>query len=548
MAIERLGELLLLDKIAVGGMAEVFLAKQVGVNGFEKTVAVKRVLPNHSASKELQEMFKAEANLSAQLQHPNIAQVFSNGQHNSYFYLVMEYVDGKSLRQLYSKTVERGVGVPHEFTCYVICETAKGLDFAHKFCDEKTGQPLNIIHRDVSHQNIMLAYEGSIKIIDFGVAKISEEGRNNTRAGVLKGKFSYMSPEQVRGKRLDCRADVFALGVVMWELLAGQRLFLDEDDLATLEKVKECNVPKFSEIGKQIPERLECIVRKALAKDLDQRYQSAKDLVVDLQKFINENFPAYLATDASAYLKDVFKDDIVAERFKRDKLNQEVKVFLIKNPVLRPSQNRVLADNLANNNVVHFKQVASLDEEQKTKVSDPLANLQINLPQQPVSQVKEPTGWKHSTGAQSVPKFAYENSSHTGFYESAAQDHSKKIAALLLVIIFGVVYFWFKERERVLFASFESSKNEAWTEDFRASFVQGCISDFKSNGVDSGRFCQCLSYSVEGARILYTKFNPNVITEEAHSLMNLTAFRKFMSEQAGVRAKDDCLTKTASYR
>lgn len=317
--------LILLEKLAAGGMAEVFRAKQLGLDGFEKVVALKRILPHYSQKDEFKTMFRREANLSGLLHHSNIVQVFGNGEYEGYLYLLMEYVNGKNVRQLLASADKLKIKIPVEMCCYIICEAAKGLDYAHQLKDENTDAPLNIIHRDMSPQNIMMSYEGDIKIVDFGIAKVSTTAdEEETRAGVLKGKFGYMSPEQAEGAKLDKRTDVFALGIILFELLTQRRLFTSKDDLKTLKLVQECKVPRPSKYNPNVDGSLDQIVLKTLEKDKSLRYQSAHELYEDLQRYLNQKYPKFLPTEFSSYLKKTFSMQIEEEKRKRDKVNQEL--------------------------------------------------------------------------------------------------------------------------------------------------------------------------------------------------------------------------------
>ena len=327
-----------MERLAAGGMAEVFRAKQLGYAGFEKTVAVKRILPHFAESEEFKTMFRMEANLSAMLQHPNIAQIFANGENEGYLYLVMEFVDGKNLRQLLARADKLKFRIPIEICCYIVGESLKGLDYAHHFIDEKTGEPMGIIHRDVSPQNIMMSYDGSVKVVDFGIAKAASKAESGTKAGVLKGKFGYMSPEQARGADLDKRSDVFAMGIVLWELITQRRLFTHEDELKTLEKVRECKVPKPSEKNPTIPYALEKIVLRALEKEPGVRYNSCEEFYTDLARYMNDRHPGFIPTDFSKFMKEFYKEDIVEDKKRREKLNLEAPAFLEKNPISQKTE------------------------------------------------------------------------------------------------------------------------------------------------------------------------------------------------------------------
>ncbi|MBS1983659.1 MAG: protein kinase [Bdellovibrionales bacterium] len=364
---ERFGQdLLLLEKLAAGGMAEVYRAKQLGYGGFEKTIAVKRILPHYAANEEFKAMFRLEANLSGLLQHPNIVQVFGNGEHEGYLYLVMEFVDGRNLRQILARADKTKTKIPIEIACYIITEAAKGLDYAHNFHDEKTGQPLEVVHRDMSPQNVMLSYDGGVKIVDFGIAKAAARA-DVTKAGVLKGKFGYMSPEQASGQKLDKRTDIFALGIILFEILTQRRLFTCEDDLRTLQLVRECRVPRPSRYNPVISPALDKIVMKSLAKERGDRYGSGSELYADLLRFMNQAFPKFLPTDLSKFLRTLFAEDIQEERKRREKMAAEAPARITM-PGGRPAP--VEAAQPARTAVrAPREEATSVDEELKTQLS-----------------------------------------------------------------------------------------------------------------------------------------------------------------------------------
>jgi serine/threonine protein kinase len=323
MANDKLDDLLLLEKLAAGGMAEVYRAIQQGYGGFEKVVAVKRILPHFASDEEFKNMFVMEAQLSGLMQHPNVVQVFSNGESDGYLYLVMEFVDGKNLRQLLARADKQKVRIPIEMACYILAEAAKGLEYAHSFVDERTGQGMEIVHRDMSPQNIMLSYDGGVKIVDFGIAKAAARSEH-TRAGVLKGKFGYMSPEQAQGMPIDRRTDIFALGIIFFELLTQRRLFSHDDDMRTLQLIRECNVPRPSKYNPSISPALDRIVLKALAKNRSDRYATAGELYADVHRFMNQKYPQFLSMDFGKFLKaKIFQEDILTERKKRELLAAE---------------------------------------------------------------------------------------------------------------------------------------------------------------------------------------------------------------------------------
>lgn len=325
--VKRFGKnLILLEKLASGGMAEVYRAQQIGHGGFQKTVALKRILPQYASKEDFNRMFREEANLSAVLQHPNIVQIFSNGEQDSYLYLVMEFVDGKNVRQLLAACDKAKIRIPIDVTCYIVSEAAKGLSCAHDAIDEIKQRPLNIIHRDISPQNLMLSYNGLLKIVDFGIAKAANQSEE-TRAGVLKGKFGYMSPEQAQGMTLDSRSDVFSLGIVLFELLTQRRLFTTKDDMKTLKLVQQCRVPRPSKYNPSIESALDSIVLKALSKDRSERYQNADDFSYELQNYMTQKYGGFKIKKVSSMLKKIFADKIEKEKIKRDKVNAELAKF-----------------------------------------------------------------------------------------------------------------------------------------------------------------------------------------------------------------------------
>jgi len=307
-----MGKYFLIERVAAGGMAEVYRAKSLGAKGFEKEVAVKLILESYAKNEEFREMFEHEARLSSMLQHNNIVQIFDFTEFGDTYLLAMEFVHGKNLREFLNKARKANYEVPIEFAVFVANEVCKGLDYAHNKKDDKTGASLNIIHRDMSPQNVMVSYEGDIKIVDFGIAKAKDQF-DETRTGVIKGKFGYMSPEQAQGHKVDARTDIFASAVMLYELLTGERLFAAENEIAILKKIQDCVVPKLSEKNAKVPSELETILLKALAKNPDERYQTAGEFHIALQTFLNKFAPAYTQKALGDVYHDVFEHEITAE-------------------------------------------------------------------------------------------------------------------------------------------------------------------------------------------------------------------------------------------
>ena len=311
---------LLLERVNVGGMAEVFKAKAFGVEGFERLIAVKRILPSIAEDQEFITMFIDEAKIAVQLTHANIAQIFDLGKVADSYFIAMEFVRGKDLRAIFDRLRKRSATIPVPMACYTVMKVCEGLDYAHNKKDS-AGRGLNLVHRDVSPQNVLLSYDGEIKLIDFGIAKAANKA-GKTQAGILKGKFGYMSPEQVRGLPLDRRSDVFSVGIVLYELLTGERLFVGESDFSTLEKVRNVEIMPPSTYNRKIPEELEQIVLKALAKDVDDRYQTAMDLHDDLQSFMYTSGNFFARKDLGAYMRKTFAEEIAREEARDEQFRQ----------------------------------------------------------------------------------------------------------------------------------------------------------------------------------------------------------------------------------
>lgn len=265
-----------IKRLEAGGMAEVYLGEAASMEGFKKTVAIKRVLPHLAQNEAFIQMFLDEARLSARLDHANIVSVFDISKREDTYFLVMEYVDGANLKKIVESLRKRGQRIGLGAAVYIAIESCRGLSYAHELHDED-GSPLRIVHRDISPPNILLTRRGEVKLADFGLAKASTQ-LQTTDPGVVKGKFSYLSPEAAEGHEVDARADIFSIGIVLWELLAGKRLFLGENDYATVKLVQRANIPRLAPLNREVDEAFEEILLRALAKDPKHRYQSAREL------------------------------------------------------------------------------------------------------------------------------------------------------------------------------------------------------------------------------------------------------------------------------
>jgi serine/threonine protein kinase len=292
------------ERLDHGGMAEVFRGVAESMEGFKKNVAIKRILPNLTKNQKFIAMFLDEARLSLHLQHANIVQVFdiSRTPDNAYF-LVMEYIDGCNLKALIERQKSKGkrLEIPH--TIYLMIECCKALHYAHMLEHPETGHPLGIVHRDISPPNILLSKNGEVKLVDFGLAKANTQ-IESTDQGVVKGKFSYLSPEAASGLEVDARADVFAVGILLWEMFTGKRLFYGDSDYQTVELVRQARVPSIQQHNPEIEAEIEQVVRKALARDPDERYQNAADLGDALAQYLFSRRMKVTARDISTLVKD----------------------------------------------------------------------------------------------------------------------------------------------------------------------------------------------------------------------------------------------------
>jgi serine/threonine protein kinase len=302
---EQFGKYSLLGHLATGGMAEVWLARQLGMQGFEKIVVIKRARPELT-DHETTQFFLDEARLVATLEHPNIAQVYEIGIVNGSYFFVMEYIDGADLRRLIETAISKHHRVSLGDALYIISHVCTALHYAHEKHDLE-GRPLQIIHRDVSPSNVLISHDGGIKVCDFGIAKAHNRRSEDTQSGVLKGKFSYMSPEQCQSKPIDRRSDVFSIGILLYELSTLTKLFRGGSDFALLQKIVESPIPPPSSRVPGYPRELEAIVMKALAKSPDDRYPTAQALQVDLEAFAREHKLAMSSIGVAKLMGSLFE-------------------------------------------------------------------------------------------------------------------------------------------------------------------------------------------------------------------------------------------------
>lgn len=304
---ERCGKYELFEKLTSGGMADIFLGRTLLADGICKFVAVKRIQSRFSNNQQFQNMFREEAKVAINLKNNNIVPTLDFGFENEQYYLVMDFIEGATLKQLGNEMKRYNKTFSLDQVLYLIKEVASGLDYVHNSTDTKTGKPLNLIHRDMSPHNVMVAFGGDVKIIDFGIAKIDDSEQSRNETGSLRGKCRYMSPEQVECEELDGRSDIFSLGIILWELLANDQLFSDKSEIKILQKVKACEVPPIQRINHSVPNDLALVITKALSKDRDQRYQNAADLSHDLNIILQKKFPHFSKKDFGNFTKEIFR-------------------------------------------------------------------------------------------------------------------------------------------------------------------------------------------------------------------------------------------------
>lgn len=286
MTLPKIGKYQLLRKIATGGMAEVFLAKVAGPMGYEKTLVVKRILPHLAEDPRFVAMFLTEAKVASNLSHPNIVQIFEFGQTDGAYFIAMEFIDGPNLRAIIHQANEQKYLIPLGVCAKIISYASEGLAYAHDHRDPVTGAPVNLIHRDLSPDNILVAtHSGAVKVVDFGIAKAATQ-THKTETGVVKGKFAYISPEQLETKGLDRRADVYSLGAVLYELVSLTKAHEGDNDLALMHSILYKPLTPIQARRPEVPEELARIIHRALERDREQRYQSCRELQADLERFV----------------------------------------------------------------------------------------------------------------------------------------------------------------------------------------------------------------------------------------------------------------------
>ena len=340
-----------LYKLDAGGMAEVYVAEAESMAGFKKKVAIKRILPGLIKDQRFVRMFLDEARLSLRLNHANIVSVFDIGESENTYFIVMDFVHGTNLKSLLEYQAKKGGAMPVPLVTWILTEILKGLAYAHGLTDSETGRPIGIVHRDISPPNILVSWNGEVKLTDFGLAKATTQ-LESTDPGVVKGKYSYLSPEAARGEEIDHRADVFSAGILAFEMLTGRRLFRGKNDYQTIALVRACDVPSVRSYNPAVPQDLEAVILKALSKDIKDRYADADEFADALLGFLFSNRLKVGARDLIEYCKPI-REELEQEKRAQEKKAQEEK---------SPGGNNLII-NLINEEMLHFR---SLGEAEKS--------------------------------------------------------------------------------------------------------------------------------------------------------------------------------------
>ncbi len=331
--IQSFGKYQLVKKLATGGMAEVWLARQTGIEGFNRHIVVKRILAHLAEDPEFVAMFLQEARIASRFNHPNIAQIYDLGEQNGTYFIAMEFIHGEDLGRIMRRAWSTGQWVARPLAIRIVADAAAGLYFAHSRVDEQ-GRPLRIVHRDISPQNILVSFDGSVKLVDFGIAKAADQV-SNTKSGAIKGKFAYMAPEQAGGKPLDSRTDIFALGLVLYELITGVRPLKRDSEIATLQAALECAIETPSAVA-EVPTSLDDVVMRALAKDPEERYRDGRQFQMALEQYLVQEGTVATSVQVSELMETLFADRLREEaRIGAPAPSTESSVS---NPVAAPAQ------------------------------------------------------------------------------------------------------------------------------------------------------------------------------------------------------------------
>lgn len=329
---ESFGKYLLLKRLAAGGMAEVFLARPASQEGNGRVLVIKRILPHVASNRDFRQMFQTEIQVIMGFNHPHTVQLHDFGHFNQQPYIAMEFIEGKNLKEVMNKLSLAKIKMPVPAALGLIMQAAAGLNYAHSFVNKVTGEVVNAIHRDISPHNLLLSYDGNLKVIDFGIAKAATSINEPTQVGTLKGKIAYLSPEQINGRPVDARSDVFAIGVVAWELLTLNRPFSTENDneMTIIGKISECDrfIRPPSELNPEITTDLDQVILKAIKQNPDERYATASEFQKALREVMAKHYPTYSYADTSTLIHQLFEVEILKERQEIQNLNRQAQLDL----------------------------------------------------------------------------------------------------------------------------------------------------------------------------------------------------------------------------
>lgn len=458
--IRKLGSYLLLEKIASGGMADIYLAKKDGAKSTSSFFVIKKILSRYVQTSEYQDMFDEEAKLTSSISmdpHKNVVSLIGYEQIQGEYFLVMEFIKGKNLKSFFRLAHKLKKTLEFPWILNLVHEVAEGLHHLHTLVDVSTGKPLNIVHRDVSPQNIMISHTGQVKIIDFGVSKASILDETQLNKG-LKGKVPYMSPEQIQGKKLDHQTDLFSLGVVLWELLSGSRLFLGSSEANTLRNIGKCHIPSLESMCPELPKGIDGLVRKALNKLKSDRYKTALDFAQAIDVFMDKNSCSMKEHDFSQYAKMIYADDYIKVRNKLAQyINlpstpsvQQFNEVSLSGKTQDPHTNRPSQDIKTNTNIkssLGSKLNKSLQDDSSFSGSNQQAIAFSN------EELMELTDQRYNVSYQSLSKLHMEKQGHDEGMFLDSKKSTKGLLYLLPVLLLGAGLFFanhFSVKEIVL--------------------------------------------------------------------------------------------------
>ncbi|EKD46977.1 MAG: hypothetical protein ACD_66C00270G0004 [uncultured bacterium] len=444
------GKYFLVEKIAVGGMAEIYKAKTFGVDGFEKLLAIKKILPHYSSDKEFISMLTDEAKLVVRLSHTNIVQIYDLGKVAEDYYISMEFIDGVNLREIINRAKELKEKITLPLCLYIISEISKGLDYAHSKRDDQ-GEPLHIVHRDISPQNILLSFEGETKIVDFGIAKAALN-ISHTSAGILKGKVTYMSPEQALGKPIDGRTDVFSAGIILYELITGERLFSGDSQIDILNKIRVTPITEET-LKNQIPDEVRGLLAKALAYHPKDRFETAGDFQIALTKLLYSKYSDFSSKNLAHLIKKLFANEL---KIKKKRAQEEASISSEARVELEKFQNQksLLVQKTTGDDSILYQDTTRPEDKIKPEFFKDTAK--------PEDQIH--TQLRIDSGIHREPQTQKSISVHFKKTESTGNLFSKKMIMrfvwVIIVCLLGFMLYQFKPWER--FADWTESISHTW--------------------------------------------------------------------------------------